>query len=289
VARRVIDGPSIYNESWDSPTRDVFLWLLTVGADSYGLQRERPRRISEATGLPLRRVAAALDALAGQEVILRYADGETVYLVFRRWQDFQRVLYTGRPSCILPPPEILAKLSQETRELFVKSSEKFPRSVAVAVAVADVVAVAVAVSPPSRTSRKAAPGACGWCTKPKGPDAPEVHRLLQSCHDSYRVKHGRCPTLVPNRDGAVLKRLLAAGHGPERLQAVWGHYLGSSAKFAVETGYDIPTFGRLFDGVALALDQGEAHGVNQPVRGPGARRRLPSPASSFGPGGLVKL
>jgi hypothetical protein len=287
VARRVVDGPSIYNESWDSPTRDVFLWLLLVGADNYGLQRERPRRVAEATGLPLRRVTAALDTLSVQEVILRYADGETVYLAIRRWQDFQRVSYPGRPTCVLPPPEVLGKLSEDTRKLFEESAEKFPRAVAVAVDVA--VDVAVAVSPLSRTSRKAAPGPCGWCMTPKGPEAPDVHRLLQGCHDAYRTKHGHCPTLAPSRDGAILKRLLAAGHAPDRILAVWDHYLGSSAKFAVETGYDIPTFGRLFDGVALALDQGEAHGANRPVRGPGAGRRLPSPASSFGAGGPVKL
>jgi len=137
--RRTFDGSKIYNEAWDGATRDVFFYLLGVAADNYGLMKENAAAVASVLGMSARRVQRGLDYLVGEEVLLRYGDNGTRYLVFRKWQEYQRVKYAGTPSCPLPPPEVFRKLSEETRELLRphvgKASLENGRAVAVAVAV----------------------------------------------------------------------------------------------------------------------------------------------------------
>lgn len=146
--RRTFDGRRVYNESWDTVTRDVFFYALGVAADNFGMFKENAQSLAGEIGLSLPKVRQCLDYLVGEEVLLRYQlDGDS-YLVFRKWQDYQKINYTGAPSCPLPPPDVFGKLSKKTRELFAKASEENVRAVAVAVAIAiDSGADAPAVNP----------------------------------------------------------------------------------------------------------------------------------------------
>jgi hypothetical protein len=141
----------------------------------------------------------------------------------------------------------------------------------------------------ARAASEAEGGECGWCARPSTDSPSAVHRMLQACHDAYRERHADCPTLRPGRDGKLLRDLLRAGKSEERIQQVWRHYLESEDPMVARNGYDIPTFARLFDGVARAVDRGERHGEIRQHSGAGARRHLPSPESEFSDSGLVAL
>ena len=98
------------------------------------------------------------------------------------------------------------------------------------------------------------PGRCGWCVNPKGNGAPLVHRLLQFCHDTYKAAKGRCPTLSPAKDGAVLKGILATGKTEEVVRQVWEAYVLSDDDFIAKSGWSVAMFRTKFDAISLSLD-----------------------------------
>jgi len=144
--RRTFDGTKIYNEAWDGATRDVFFYLLGVAADNYGMMKENAALVASVLGTTARRAQGAIDYLVGEEVLLRYGSDGDAYLIFRNWQDYQKIKYTGTPSCPLPPPDIFGKLSGKTRENFGNLAGGNGRAVAVADAV-DTVAKATVPNP----------------------------------------------------------------------------------------------------------------------------------------------
>ena len=148
--RRIIDGRKIYNEPWDSETRDVFLYVLSVMADNFGLLPNRPGVIARDTDIDEHRVRDRLDVLAEHGTIIPYQEGGADYFAVRKWQDYQKVHYLGKPSCPLPDNETLLKLSQKTRETIETFAKENVRAVAVAVAV-DTVQDANASSNPIKT------------------------------------------------------------------------------------------------------------------------------------------
>jgi phage replication O-like protein O len=94
--------------------------------------------------------------------------------------------------------------------------------------------------------------------------------------DLYTETIGVKPTVKGGRDGAIVKALVRQ-HGQDRALAVYGHYLKSEDEFVLKNGFDMPTFSRLFDGVAIALDGGKTHGRressdNRPGKDAGASR-----------------
>ncbi len=126
MANRVADGERIYNERWSRQTREVFFWLLFSGADSLGMQAERPAVIaavlSENSGEELvsnSQVADSILALCSGEkpALIRYESEGRAYLIFRKWQDWQRVYFHVVPRCPMPDEETLARLSPATRDL----------------------------------------------------------------------------------------------------------------------------------------------------------------------------
>jgi hypothetical protein len=137
--RRTFDGTKIYNEAWEGATRDVFFYLLGVAADNFGMLKENAGLVASVLGISARRGQQSIDYLVGEEVLLRYGDNGSPYLIFRKWQDYQKVKYPGSPSCPLPPPHILGKLSRKSREhlLGQLGSDSGENGRAVAVAVAD--------------------------------------------------------------------------------------------------------------------------------------------------------
>lgn len=123
MAKRQYDGKRIYNESWDRTTRDAFFWLLGVGADSLGMQAEKQATLAEAISASRRDAKASLDVLTGgiKPCLVRYIALGKPFLVFRKWQDHQRITFKVEPTCPLPPCEALASLSEATCELLVRN------------------------------------------------------------------------------------------------------------------------------------------------------------------------
>ncbi len=132
--RRTFDGRKVYNEAWSRHTRDVFFYCLGVAADNFGMFKENPQVMAGEIAISLRQVRQGLDCLVGEEVLLRFGSDDDSYLIFRKWQDYQKLHHTGAPSCPIPPPDIFAKLSENTQELFQKLEGESARAVAVAVA-----------------------------------------------------------------------------------------------------------------------------------------------------------
>jgi hypothetical protein len=121
---RVVDGKKIYNEGWDSLTRDVFFWLLTVGADSLGMQPEMPGTVAEALSSEESRVSR--QAVEKRLALLCSGDNSPLFcwkgngkrfLIFRSWQNFQNIRYGVTPTCPLPPAEVFLRLSGKTQNL----------------------------------------------------------------------------------------------------------------------------------------------------------------------------
>lgn len=117
VARiRRFDGTKIYNEGWDSQTRDVLFYLMGVMADNYGLFPAAVAGVAERLGLDSHIVQDRLDILAEAQVIIPYEDEGRQFFAFRKWQDYQQVRYPGMPACPIPRDEILANLSPLSRQ-----------------------------------------------------------------------------------------------------------------------------------------------------------------------------
>jgi hypothetical protein len=124
MAQRIMDGARVFNEPWDAFTREVFIWLLFRGADSLGMQTERPASIAEELSDGTRTVDAAavtvaIDVLcAGDKpTLIRYTHGGKRFLMFRKWQDHQKIRYPVKPVCPQPPQDALAGLSESTQAL----------------------------------------------------------------------------------------------------------------------------------------------------------------------------
>lgn len=103
---------------------------------------------------------------------------------------------------------------------------------------------------------------CAWCEKPKGNDAPSVHRLLQYVHDTYRKERSRCPTLAPGRDGKCLRDLLGSGHPEAEIKEVYSYYCGLNDPQAHRAGYNVPTFKHMYDALYFRL-----HAEEEPYYG----------------------
>jgi len=128
MAQRIADGKKIYREPWSNLTRDVFFWLLFEGADSLGMQPERPGAISECLsdpGRPVSRraVQESLDILcAGKKpTLVRYEVGGARFLVFRQWQKHQKIKWDSSPTCPFPPEETLKLVGSKTRDLLLRN------------------------------------------------------------------------------------------------------------------------------------------------------------------------
>ena len=274
MAQRVADGKRIWNEPWSHLARDAFFWCLFCGADSLGMLPEMPAAIAEAlTDSKLRptvkAVQAALDELCSgrKPTLIRYERDGRRYLVFRKWQDHQKIRYDDAPTSALPPVEVLEELSQKTRDLLCRNYGV--TYVAATVKTAATVSVSVSVSVSERPDGQDGPAdkppadlpnRCGWCANPKPPTAEASQLLLQGYHDSYRAQHGNCPTMTPAKDGNSLKRLLASGKSVERIVAVIAHGLRSEDTFLRKRGFALCELVRNFDGIAIALDKGVVHG-----------------------------
>ena len=151
MAQRVADGKRIWNEPWSHLARDAFFWCLFCGADSLGMLPEMPAAIAEAlTDSNLRptvkAVQAALDELCSgrKPTLIRYERDGRRYLVFRKWQDHQKIRYDVAPTSALPPVEVLEELSQKTRDLLCRNYGV--TYVAATVKTAATVSVSVSVS-----------------------------------------------------------------------------------------------------------------------------------------------
>jgi hypothetical protein len=156
VARiRRFDGSKIYNESWDSLTRDVLFYLMGVLADNYGLFPAGLAGIAEKLGIDAHAVQDRLDILIETQVLIPYEDDGRHFYAFRRWQDYQHVKYPGMPACPIPPDNILPNLSTASREALLSirgklsgaSGKKSPRAVVVVVDTGIPAANASGVSP----------------------------------------------------------------------------------------------------------------------------------------------
>lgn len=113
---RRFDGTKVYNEAWDSATRDVLFYLIGVVADNYGFFPAGVQSIAEKLGLDPHVVQDRLDVLLEASVFIPYeANGCSFYAV-RRWQDYQQVKYPGKPACPIPSDDILGKLSPLSQE-----------------------------------------------------------------------------------------------------------------------------------------------------------------------------
>lgn len=140
---RRFDGTKIYNEGWDSKTRDVLFYLIGVLADNYGLFPAGVAGVAERLGIDAHAVQDRVDILIEAQVLIPYQDEGRHFFAFRKWQDYQSVKYPGMPSCPIPSDETLGNLSDASREALLRirgklsgASGKKPRP-AVVVAVAD--------------------------------------------------------------------------------------------------------------------------------------------------------
>jgi hypothetical protein len=196
MARRSFDGRKIFNESWDNNTKLSLFWLLS-NADGFGLQKESPGKLSDDLQISRRAASDCIERLIKNSVLLRYSDNGSSYLCFRRWQDYQQMRYTGRPSCPFPPLDIYEKLSEKTQKYLCENSENFYTN------------LHSNSNSNSNSSSKQPPGGesgdgCAFCRKPtKGP--------LQHYHDRAKAVLGRCvvinakacAALCSEREGAV--------------------------------------------------------------------------------------
>jgi len=197
---RRFDCTKIYNESWDGPTRDVFFYLCGVAADNYGLLKESPELIAAALHLSPAKVRDRLGILMGQEVVIRYGDGEQPYLAFRKWQDYQSVKYPGYPACPIPPPEMLGKLSPKTQELFQRFLGNLPRNSSPLVAVA---------------------GCLPPYGGPKSPVQAAVNHYLERLRKKTRMESPEFPF---GRASAFFARRIGKGDTYEDLQATIDYF-----------------------------------------------------------------
>jgi len=197
---RRFDCTKIYNESWDGPTRDIFFYLCGVAADNYGLLKEAPELIAAALHLSPAKVRDRLGILMGQEVVIRYSDGQQPFLAFRKWQDYQSVKYPGYPACPIPPLDILGKLSPKTQELFQRFVGSLPRNSS------SLVAVAVAL-----------PTYVG----PKSPVQAAVNHYLERLRRKTRMESPEFPYGQAN---AFFARRIRQGDTYEDLQATIDYF-----------------------------------------------------------------
>lgn len=134
MSKRNVDGAKLYNDVPDPVARDILVYLITMGADHYGIQREETTVVAERTRHSRAKVKAVLQLFTGRvegfdnPPIYRYTVHGTDYLIFRKWQDYQVIQHPGNPSCPPPPLETFQKLSLKTRIFFRHFSENFPDS-----------------------------------------------------------------------------------------------------------------------------------------------------------------
>jgi len=134
-ARLISDG--VYNEPWDGIQRDLLIYLICKEANAWGLLVEQPKVWAAALGYRQVEVLARLDALASQEVLLRYSVDGGDYLAFRKWQDHQSIRHFPKKGTNVPCPplDVFENLSAKTRSNFRIIADSLPAPVAVAVAV----------------------------------------------------------------------------------------------------------------------------------------------------------
>ena len=219
--------------------RDAFFWHLFVASDSLGMMPETPASMAEALSdeklkVSIRAATAAIDELCAGEkpALLRYTDGGKPFLVFRKFQDHQKIRYDVAPACPLPPVETLEKLSPKTRQLL--CSNFGVTYVAATAKSAATVTVTVTV-----TEKKSADSVvCRFCEKPtKNP--------LQAIHDIYREIRGECPLglmAAPKAHGVNRSKWSKILGGDELLHACLREYCRSDDPFVVNAGYPLSLF-----------------------------------------------
>lgn len=237
--------------------------------------------------------------------VVVWQDEGRPYFALPKAQDYQRVHSPANADCPCPPPPILAKLSLKTRGHIREHLAKFtsiPEGVSrleeeeeeEVEGEGEATPRGKAGDAPSARSRKTkaqGQAACSFCANPRDVEdesvAP-VHRLLQDYHDAYRAEHGKCPTLSTKDCGAagtMFKRLLKAGHSIAEIRAVIRHGLQSEDQLMLNSGWSLLQIGRQYDGIARALERGQAHGARGQRRG----RYTPTPGEEHGKGGRVAL
>jgi hypothetical protein len=307
MAKRLIDGRKLYNEPWDSITRDVFYWLLAVGADSLGMQPERPATIGEALGLKTSQVLSALSVLTSSDkpCIIRYQDNGRTFLVFRKWQDYQHMSFKVEPTCPQPPDDILERLSDKTSQLLVSSysvtdeeSTGLARAHGTLVSVPTITPVSTKKNSAAKSPQPALPG-CSWCNNPTSweSDSPPSQRIMQAYHDGYRArqtngKEPECPVIGKDsaRAWRDLKAMLDAGKTDERVRDVILHGLKSENEWIIGQGYSLVAILSNYQGIAEALDGNKHHGSQtRGSSGASDKRHNSTPREEFPRSGKYNL
>jgi len=117
-------------------------------------------------------------------------------------------------------------------------------------------------TPPSSTDEPDASssGECRWCAKPSTA-TKGVQYLFREMHAAYLAKTGQHSTITPGKDGNLLGQLLGSAKTEADIMATYHGYLNSEDEFMHKRGFDIATFCGHYDGIAMALKEGHAHGA----------------------------
>lgn len=103
-------------------------WTYEMAADDYGVMRCAAVTLQAANDAlaqkPIRVVMAALEKLVSVGLLEAFEHQGQRYVCQLTWQDFQKVRYPRESHEPTPTPEVLAKCSKETSELFARRSRR---------------------------------------------------------------------------------------------------------------------------------------------------------------------
>lgn len=105
-------------------------YILT--ANDYGVMRCSAMTVQSANDALAKRqgklIERCLEHLINVGLVVVFEHQDRRYLCQLDWQDFQKVKYPRETNDPTPPPEIIAKCSEETQELFQFHSENVPET-----------------------------------------------------------------------------------------------------------------------------------------------------------------